>query len=436
MKKLFVSFSLVSVLVLYSCSTDPVGSNKPQNTGKIILNIDKQNAPSSVVFVKAYLTRENHQPISGSLNLQSDSTADILLNDIDAGQWHLKVDAEEDSGVVLYTGETDVQIYAGYTSQVYLTLTPTGSGTGSIYIHVTWGVPIVSNWIDYNLNPLIIPNGNVFDNLGVLHPVVLFENGSYKMWYHGFGQASGQPWKTYIFYRESNDGISWTNPTTPIILPGSGWDSKAVSPGAVIKENGIYKMYYTGYFNEYSNWHIGLATSSDGVNWTKYPQPIVYGSSGWEYQIVVSSVIKINGIYFMYYSGINLPYHKIGVATSTDGITFTKYSGNPILINDRPWEADGVWDGSVIQNNGQLKMVYQNSNNTGFGFATSTDGLNWAKESNNPFFTIQSSANNWALLNIACPFFVKTISEYRIYYCGATINSDVFRIGFMRKPAN
>ncbi len=54
--------------------------------------------------------------------------------------WHLKVDAEDDSGLVLYTGETEVQIFAGFTSQVYLTLQPTGSGTGSIYINVTWGV--------------------------------------------------------------------------------------------------------------------------------------------------------------------------------------------------------------------------------------------------------------------------------------------------------
>lgn len=44
--------------------------------------------PKSVVFVKAYLTRENHQPITGTLNLQSDSTADILLENIDAGEWH------------------------------------------------------------------------------------------------------------------------------------------------------------------------------------------------------------------------------------------------------------------------------------------------------------------------------------------------------------
>lgn len=76
MKKLFVLFSFISVVFIQSCATDPV-SEEPKDSGKILLKIDKQNAPESVVFVKAYLTRENHQPIVGTLNLQSDSTADI-----------------------------------------------------------------------------------------------------------------------------------------------------------------------------------------------------------------------------------------------------------------------------------------------------------------------------------------------------------------------
>jgi predicted GH43/DUF377 family glycosyl hydrolase len=436
MRNIIVLLGFLVLLAFVSCSTDPVGSNPPQESGKIILKIDKQNAPSNVVFVKAYLTRENHTPITGTLNLQSDSTADILLNEIDAGPWHLKVDAEDDSGLVLYTGETDVQIYAGFTSQVYLTLSPTGSGTGSIYINVTWGVPINNSWIDYNYNPLIVPNGNIYDNLGLFHPVVLYENGLYKMWHHGLGRATGQTWKTYIFYRESNDGINWTMPTNPIIYPGNNWDSKCVSPGAILKENGIYKMYYTGYSNEYDSWNIGFATSSDGINWTKYPQPIIYGNSGWEYQIIVSAVIKMNGIYYLYYSSGNMPPHKIGVATSTDGITFTKYLANPILTNDKPWEVAGVWDGSVILDNGLLKMVYQNSNNTGFGIATSTDGFNWTKENTNPFFTTESSSNNWANYNIAFPFFLKTPTEYRIYYCGMGMNSTILKIGLMHKLTN
>jgi predicted GH43/DUF377 family glycosyl hydrolase len=437
MKKLNVLFSFLFIIIIISCSSDPV-SNEPNNSGKILLKIDKQKAPASVVFVKAYLTRENHPPITGTLNLQSDSTADVLLENIDAGEWHLKVDAEDDSGLVLYTGETEVQIFAGFTSQVYLTLSPTGSGTGSIYISVTWGVPFNYSWIDYYNNPLIVPVGNIYDNVGgVAQPVVIYDSGLYKMWYHGLGRVEGEPWKTYVMYKESVDGINWTSFQNPVIFPGvNSWDSKSVSPGAVLKENGIYKMYYCGYSDEYDNWHVGLATSVDGINWTKHSQPIIYGTYGWEHQIVISSVVKINNTYYLYYTGRNMPEYKIGIAISTDGINFTKYSGNPILTNNKPWELNGVLDGSVIMDNGTLKMVYMNSNASGFGFATSTDGLNWIKEANNPFFTINNTANNWGDDKIAYPSFVKNENEYKIYYCGIGDNSIVYKIGLLKKQLN
>ncbi len=126
---------------------------------------------------KSLSNQKNHQPITGNLNLPSDSTADLLLENIDAGEWQLKVDAEDDSGLVLYTGETEVQIFAGFTSQVYLTLNPTGSGTGSIYINVTWGGPTNLTWVDYHNNPLISKSGNYYDNMAVAQPVVLFDGG-------------------------------------------------------------------------------------------------------------------------------------------------------------------------------------------------------------------------------------------------------------------
>ena len=435
MKNLFVLFFLFSFVLFLSCSNE-ITSPPSANSGKLLLKIDKQNAPENVVFVKAYLTRENFEPISGTLNLQSDSTADLLLDEIDAGTWHLKVDAEDDSGLVLYTGETDVQVFAGFTSQVYLTLQPTGSGTGSIYINVTWGVPINFSWIDYQNNPIITSSGNYYDYYAVAQPVVLYDEGIYKMWYHGLAGGGGQ---AYILYSVSSDGINWT-PTSsnPVLSPGNygSWDSHHVSPGAVIKEGGVYKMYYCGFSNENNSWHVGYATSLDGISWEKYSQPILFGSYGWEYQIIVSSVIKKDNTYFLYYTGRNLPSYKIGVATSSDGINWTKYPGNPILVNDTPWELDGILDASVVNLNGSLKMVYMNSGSTGFGSATSVNGLNWVKSQGNPFFTNENTSNGWASEKISYPTMVKVSNETRIYYSGYNYYNSDFKIGLVRKSEN
>lgn len=432
MKNLILSFFSFLVF-LTGCSNEI--TTPSISSGKLLLKIDKLNAPSDVTFVKAYLARENLPPIIGTLNLVTDSTAEILLDQIDAGTWHLKVDAENDSGIVLYTGETNVEVFAGFTSQVYLTLQPTGAGVGSIYIHVTWGVPINQNWIDYSNNPIISKSNNYYDYYGVAQPVVLFDEGIYKMWYVGLDYAGSG--RGNILYAFSNDGMNWTQyNNNPVMTPRNyySWDNQNVQPGAVLKENGVYKMYYSGFSDVGSYWYIGLATSIDGINWEKYPNPILTPTNSWEFQMVPSSIIKYDNVYYLYYTGRNMPFYAVGVATSTDGINFNKYSGNPILTNTSIWEMNGVLDANVIQDDSRLKMVYMNSNGSGFGIATSTDGFNWTKSSSNPFFTNQNTSNNWASGKVAYPYWLKLNNETRIYYSGTSQYSDEHRIGFMRKP--
>ena len=435
MKNLILLF-LVSSLMMWGCSNNnkdnPVS---PQNLGKIKLNIDRANAPANVTTVEAILTRDGFDTITESLNLLSDSTADILLDGIAAGTWHLVVNAMDTSNVVLYSGETDVEILAGFTTQINLVLNPTGQGVGSIYLYVTWGTVSSLNWVDYINNPILLPTNNGYDNYGIAQPVVLQIDNQYKMWYMT-DAGSGQK---YVFYAKSNDGISWNRPfNEPVLFPGSPntWDSWAVHPGAIIKDGDQYRMYYTGFADPYGQWGIGLATSTDGINWEKYPNPLLYGTSGWEFQIGASSVIKHNGTYFLFYAGRNLPVYKIGLATSTDGINFTRYSGNPILTNTEDWEEDGVAYPSVILENDQFKMNYMNSTGTAFGFAYSPDGMNWTKDTNNPFFTKDNTANGWAAVKIAYPNFIKLQNEHRIYYSGYNSNNSLFKIGFMRKLRN
>jgi len=325
-----------------------------------------------------------------------------------------------------------LKILAGFISQVNLTLNPTGEGTGSIYIFVNWGTTLPQNWIDYSNNPILNYNLNSYNNNGVAQPKVMFINNQYKMWYLGLTNGA----VSYVFYAESNDGIHWVSKQSPVLYPGQpgSWDALAVQPGSIIYENGLYKMYYIGFADQYAQWNIGLAISADGVHWEKHPEPLLYGSSDWEFQISVTTVIHHNETYYLYYTGRNLPEYKIGLATSTDGITFTKYSGNPILTNTKNWEGLGVYYPSVIFENNQFKMVYANSLSSGFGFAYSPDGKNWTKKSTNPFYTNDDTANNWGAKKIAYPGYIKLSNEYRIYYSGISNNDQNFNIGFMRKP--
>jgi hypothetical protein len=66
--------------------------------------------------------------------------------------------------------------------------------------------------------------------------------------------------------------------------------------------------------------------------------------------------------------------------------------------------------------------------------ATSTNGINWTKLDSNPIFKPQNTSNGWAYYDIAYPCFIKAGNEYRIYYSGW--NQGMYKIGFVRKQVN
>jgi predicted GH43/DUF377 family glycosyl hydrolase len=427
MKRFILCLAVLISLLLYSCTSETPVSPEVQKGG-ITLNIDRAHKPANVVEVTAYLTREGFDTITGTSNLLSDTTADITFNDIAAGQWHLKVDAADEDSTVVYTGETDVNILAGITTQVYLTLVPTGAGTGSIYIYVNWGIPQSTDWIDYQYNPIMSPSIIPITPNGISQACVLFDDGIYKMWF----SSSYNSAVSYIWYAVSNDGINWQlGYDDPVLMPGNSWDSHSVGSPKVIKDGNEYKMYYGGYADEYGEWDIGLATSPDGINWIKHGYPVVYASYD-ESQIGPSDITKINDIFYLYYTVRQLPTFKISLATSPDGINFTKSSNNPILIVTENWEGTGVKNPSVIYDNGEFRMIYSAFPETGFGMAHSSDGINWTKETNNPFFRLEEVHNNWCHA-IAYPFWRKFDNQYRIYYTGNTEGYGESKIGLIYK---
>ena len=428
MKRTFLLSLFGVMLFLYSCSSNV--PTEPQDTqqGGISLTIDRVHKPDNVVSVSAYLSRENFDTLSGSLNLLSDTTADITFNDIAAGNWYLKVDAADEQNTVVYTGEADVNILAGVTTQVYLTLEPTGAGYGNIYIYVNWGVPANTSWIDYEHNPMILPSIIPDTPIALFHPKVVYDDGIYKMWFTSvYGSAVSNVW-----YAVSNDGKNWElGHNGPVLDYGTEneWDSHAVESGPVIKDENGYKMYYLGFADEYGSWNIGLATSPDGINWAKYPTPVIYADP-MEYQVIPDDIIKIENTYYLYYTIRQYPYYKIGLATSTDGINFTKTY--PILMATYSWEGTGVQSPSVIFENGQFKMVYSVYPGVGFGTAVSNDGIDWTKDNNNPFFRFNDVHNDWCS-KIAYPFWRKYNGQYRIYYTGSIDGYNTAGIGMIYK---
>ncbi|MDH4129448.1 MAG: hypothetical protein OEV44_11865 [Spirochaetota bacterium] len=212
------------------------------------------------------------------------------------------------------------------------------------------------NWSNFNLAINTGASGTGFDNSHTGAPCVIKDNGVYKMWYQG---SDGTNWR--IIYCESGNGINWSNFQLAINIASSGlgFDSNDVINPCVIKDGSIYKMWYAGW--NLSNWRILNCESSNGVNWSNYKLSVNIASSGLGYDssnVASPCVIKDGSVYKMWYDGSNGTW-RILYCESSDGVTWTNYQ---LSVNTSSsgtgLDTVGVAGVSVINESGIGKMWY------------------------------------------------------------------------------
>jgi predicted GH43/DUF377 family glycosyl hydrolase len=219
-------------------------------------------------------------------------------------------------------------------------------------------------WTKYSGNPVLSTNPGKFDSSGIRGNSVLYEDGVFKKWYAGYDGSNNR-----IGYAISYDGKSWIrqNSGNPVLSLGSSgsWDDWLVTDPAVIKDGSSYKMYYAG--NDGANAKIGYATSTDGISWTRYANNPVLSFDGGGFDsnhVYCPGVIKDGSKYRMWFTGNNgagLNGDNIGYATSDDGKAWTIQNGdNAVLARG----ANGAFDDSgtmcpaVARVGGQFLMYY------------------------------------------------------------------------------
>ena len=431
MKKLWLVLILFSV-VFFSCKEEStITSSDSKSKGGIAISLDKNTTPSNVTQVKVTLTREGYSQITGVMNILTDTTAELTLNEIAAGQWSLKVDAYNGQNIIVYSGETTVNISDGMISQVNLTLYSTGNGVGGIKINVTWVNTQLQTgqWVDSPNSP-IMTGSLYFEPNGVTAPDILLDNGIYKMWYAGAGNSA----RFEIGYATSTDGINWQKNNSPVLSPLYYWEEKSIVSARVIKVGDTYKMYYTARDDNYMT-RIGLATSSDGINWVKRSQPVLVASQNWETAVTVSSVLIKSDKYYLYYTTGYVPYGNtsIGLATSYDGINFTK-EPNPVIVPTLSWEGTCIHGPLVLFKDGKFIMYYLTYDTSKkIGYAESNDGMNWIKR-NTPVSDAATAHSTWCTGGINQLEYVIINNEERIYYTGGIeYPAAYYKIGYLKK---
>ncbi len=174
---------------------------------------------------------------------------------------------------------------------------------------------------------------------------------------------------------------------------------------------------------------IGLFTApvSDPYTWTPYGN-VVTQTDVWEgVGVRLGSVFVDSGVFYMYYTGIALANASasIGTATSSDGITWTKSASNPVLTPTGQGRKDGthVSEPAVLKDGSSWTMLYAYRGAfilPGFRAATSSDGITWTKYGSGDVFTAPQYAEFHQLFKTDGAYYLvyesgNDTNRYKIY---------------------
>ncbi len=215
-----------------------------------------------------------------------------------------------------------------------------------------------------------------FDELAVDLPFVFSHDGAFFMTYVGFdgegyqtGLARSDDLVTWerigmILGRDDSDPYTRHNVAMASILRESDLRSQARLKRVNGRYLGVWHAYPEPGYEE-GPAVIGLAWSDDLVHWER-TAPILIPEDGaaWESGgLYKPYMCEEDDLYYLYYNAKTrtVPWkEQIGVATSPDLLTWTRYAGNPVIRNGAPGSADDRFaaDPVVLRHEGRWVMYY------------------------------------------------------------------------------
>jgi hypothetical protein len=172
--------------------------------------------------------------------------------------------------------------------------------------------------------------------------------------------------KAFVYAR-STDLCHWED-LGPVIdqrIPGE-WDDHDVWAPFVLEDNGVFYMYYTGVRSDFTQ-SIMLATSSnpaDPASWQRQGLILQPDHAGMQWQAGSwadcrdASVLKIENIYYMVYTGLDITGPIIGWATALDPAGPWQDQGATLALSTSAEMAESPM---IVAQAGTYYLIYNNS---------------------------------------------------------------------------
>jgi predicted GH43/DUF377 family glycosyl hydrolase len=142
-------------------------------------------------------------------------------------------------------------------------------------------------------DPILRPRKDVaWEHGAVFNCAVVYDAGVYHMYY----RAVVPPNRSKIGYAHSTDGINFTRRPDPLLVPETPEESVGVEDPRVTRIDDTWYMHYTAW-NE-REVQVGMATSPDLLNWTKRGISVPYSFAGHNKDVVLFPR-RFNGRYCM-----------------------------------------------------------------------------------------------------------------------------------------
>jgi predicted GH43/DUF377 family glycosyl hydrolase len=199
----------------------------------------------------------------------------------------------------------------------------------------------------------------------------------------------------------------------PVFTAGDAddWDAALRERGWILKDVSTWRMWYTGYDSTPEGLKkLGLATSLDGITWTRHPDNPIYT----DHWVEDMQVVKHNGRYLMFAEGAG---DHAQLLTSNDGINWTrKWTLDVRQSSGEPLSEGPYGTPTAYFENDTWHLFYERYD-AGIWLATSTDLKTFTNVRDEP--VLSPGPDEYDRLMIAVNQIIKHGDRYYAYYHGS-----------------